>query len=591
MGRLDGLTDRDMVQQQCHAKARRLRLWIGTKCFGDDLCLVLVLIHPTDQQRPRLSFSILCDATVFECLLLLLLLLLLPPLQPILPSFFPPHTRTHARTHRCGKTTIIESLKFAVCGSLPPGKTAGQAFVHDPRSIGSSVVKAQLKLRFTNGAGRPMVINRSMEVVQQKTKLAFKQLDGNLRSIGKNGQRVSMSHKCSELDRQIPLLLGVSKAILENVVFCHQEDASWPLQEGLVLKKKFDDIFDSTRYSKALEVFAKAKKEYVLKAKDHKADVAELRSHRHAAQSFRKDIQKLNEQLEDIEDGLEEERQQLGANEKESKRIEGLVEEIEDIEDDFERKSSEAQVAHKAFDTRREVLVEDLTGDFGEEQLEEQLQTFDSQGESHRDQKRELEEKVRACKRRIDAIRNEQTALQSDVGRLQAGKEAHTEHRKKRFEKMCEIGQTYGLEAMLTPATQNSQLGIATGCGSSSRSLTQETSYSSLSRNHPVQGGEEGSSRGGGVEHGGVILDIPHQDMEEYFRAMRKKREELQDQLSTQKSKIREQEDELNNELSDLKGKVKSIESKKKDLYAEETKTRRELEQIRKQSQRGEFGS
>lgn len=46
------------------------------------------------------------------------------------------------------------------------------------------------------------------------------------------------------------MLLGVSKAILENVVFCHQEESSWPLQEGAVLKKKFDDIFDSTRYSK-----------------------------------------------------------------------------------------------------------------------------------------------------------------------------------------------------------------------------------------------------------------------------------------------------------------------------------------------------
>ena len=178
------------------------------------------------------------------------------------------------RTNRCGKTTIIESLKFAVCGSLPPGKAPGQAFVHDPRSIGLSVVKANLKLRFTNGAGKPMVIIRSMEVSATKTKLAFKQLDGTLRASDRNGHRVAMSHKCTELDRQIPLLLGVSKAILENVVFCHQEDASWPLQEGIVLKKKFDDIFDSTRYSKALEVFAKSKKEYVLKAKDHKAEVA-----------------------------------------------------------------------------------------------------------------------------------------------------------------------------------------------------------------------------------------------------------------------------------------------------------------------------
>ena len=61
---------------------------------------------------------------------------------------------------------------------------------------------------------------------------------------------MSLSHKCSELDRQIPQLLGVNKPVLEHVVFCHQEDSSWPLMEGAVLKKRFDDIFDSTRYAK-----------------------------------------------------------------------------------------------------------------------------------------------------------------------------------------------------------------------------------------------------------------------------------------------------------------------------------------------------
>lgn len=45
--------------------------------------------------------------------------------------------------------------------------------------------------------------------------------------------------------------MGVSKAILENVIFVHQEDSNWPLAEGQVLKKKFDDIFAATKYTKA----------------------------------------------------------------------------------------------------------------------------------------------------------------------------------------------------------------------------------------------------------------------------------------------------------------------------------------------------
>jgi len=50
------------------------------------------------------------------------------------------------------------------------------------------------------------------------------------------------------MDTEIPHLLGVSRAVLENVIFCHQEDSYWPLSEPATLKKKFDDIFEATKY-------------------------------------------------------------------------------------------------------------------------------------------------------------------------------------------------------------------------------------------------------------------------------------------------------------------------------------------------------
>jgi hypothetical protein len=111
-----------------------------------------------------------------------------------------------------GKTTIIESLKYAVTGSLPPGIKSGQSFVHDPRSIGQSSVKASIKLRFTNTEGSSMVVARSMEVSQKKTTASFKALDGTIRTVNREtGERVTLSHKCTELDNSIPTYLGVSK--------------------------------------------------------------------------------------------------------------------------------------------------------------------------------------------------------------------------------------------------------------------------------------------------------------------------------------------------------------------------------------------
>lgn len=56
--------------------------------------------------------------------------------------------------------------------------------------------------------------------------------------------------------------MGVSKAILNNVIFCHQEDSSWPLDEAKKLKDKFDAIFGTTEYNKAIDKLIKFRKKY-----------------------------------------------------------------------------------------------------------------------------------------------------------------------------------------------------------------------------------------------------------------------------------------------------------------------------------------
>lgn len=42
--------------------------------------------------------------------------------------------------------------------------------------------------------------------------------------------------------------MGVSKPIIEHVIFCHQETSNWPLTEGTKVKARFDEIFAATRY-------------------------------------------------------------------------------------------------------------------------------------------------------------------------------------------------------------------------------------------------------------------------------------------------------------------------------------------------------
>jgi len=60
------------------------------------------------------------------------------------------------------------------------------------------------------------------------------------------GEIASITHTCAEMERQVPELMGVSQAVLENVIFCHQEESLWPFAETATLKKIFDELFDTT---------------------------------------------------------------------------------------------------------------------------------------------------------------------------------------------------------------------------------------------------------------------------------------------------------------------------------------------------------
>ena len=70
----------------------------------------------------------------------------------------------------CGKTTIIECLKYSTTGAMPPGVGPGASFVHDPKLSGMTEVKGLVKLRFLNTGGKMMVVVRTMQVKQLKVR-------------------------------------------------------------------------------------------------------------------------------------------------------------------------------------------------------------------------------------------------------------------------------------------------------------------------------------------------------------------------------------------------------------------------------------
>ncbi|KAG8159836.1 hypothetical protein KVR01_010473 [Diaporthe batatas] len=153
-----------------------------------------------------------------------------------------------------GKTTIIECLKYATTGELPPNTKTNGAFVHDPKLVSEGEVPAavMLKLRATDGA-RYVITRRFKGAVTKAGARKMTTLTTSVKIEHPNGEIHTGSVKQGEVDALVPRHLGVSPAILEFVIFCHQDEALWPMSEPSALKKKFDEIFDAQKYTKAID--------------------------------------------------------------------------------------------------------------------------------------------------------------------------------------------------------------------------------------------------------------------------------------------------------------------------------------------------
>lgn len=107
-------------------------------------------------------------------------------------------------------------------------------------------------MSFNGTAGAKMTISRKLQLLVKKNTRQQKTLECTL-VVTKNGERSAVSSRVAEIDLLMPQNLGVSKAILDSVIFCHQDESLWPMSEPSVLKKKFDEIFEALKYTKAID--------------------------------------------------------------------------------------------------------------------------------------------------------------------------------------------------------------------------------------------------------------------------------------------------------------------------------------------------
>lgn len=164
----------------------------------------------------------------------------------------------------CGKTTIIECLKYALTGEVPPGSDKGKNFIHESKqSDNRKLFLGKVQLTVTDAKGIDKTVTRAMKLEYPKNrKPKFETLNSTISFQHPNGRREDISGRVDDINNYMGNVMGVSKAIINSVIFCHQEDSNWPLDEGKKLKEKFDAIFGTTEYNKAIDKLIKMRKSY-----------------------------------------------------------------------------------------------------------------------------------------------------------------------------------------------------------------------------------------------------------------------------------------------------------------------------------------
>ncbi len=199
-----------------------------------------------------------------------------------------------------GKTTIIECLKYAFTGMQPPNTKVGGAFVHDPKLNSENQVKALVAVSFKSAEGTACTVSRRLELTVKKTTRTLKSLESSL-VLTRHGEKTVVSSRVAELDLILPQYLGVSTAVIDNVIFCHQDESFWPLSDPGTLKKKFDEIFEAQKYTKAISNIKDIQKIQKTELDKYKILEGHAKGDKDRALKTQKRSDKLAEEIEELQ--------------------------------------------------------------------------------------------------------------------------------------------------------------------------------------------------------------------------------------------------------------------------------------------------
>jgi len=366
------------------------------------------------------------------------------PAEAVVIKFYKPLTIIIGR-NGSGKTTIIESLKYACTGEVPPGTDRGKSFINDPKAAGQSVVKAQIRVAFKTGSGKPVIAVNSMQLTQKRGGTqTFKTLEGLIRTLDENNRETTLTHRCADMKKLVPNLMGISKAILENVIFCHQEDSCWPLTTSKDLKQRFDDIFAASRYTKALKKMADFRKDQNANIKEMIGEYKVLREQKDQMDKIQDDLSVVKERILESKKSQERVKAEIAQGEADLAPLNEKVGKINKISMKIRELESSKRALQKQKDEAFATIRRDFDR-FSDEVLAQKKENVEEKRAIFQKQSDEASVKVDEINSELVKQRSRSQRFNQNKGKMAAQIEANVKRRKTLNQKIKDISTRHGI--------------------------------------------------------------------------------------------------------------------------------------------------
>lgn len=257
-----------------------------------------------------------------------------------------------------------------------------------------------------------------------------------------HGERVTMSTKVAQMNKVIPMHLGVPPAILENVIFCHQDDSLWPMSEPSKLKVKFDEIFEAQKYSKAVDTIKSLAKVHKTKLGNLVIHEANNKSQKDRAERAERQITALSNEVEEIRDKIATVDRKIveaenDRDEKHKRKVKAFG-----IVDELRTKTKQAEYLESTVADLRENFEERTESD---EWLQSTLEQYEERMAEYARQSKEQKVQWQELQASANDSRQQMSAKQAEQGQHQAEKENYERNLESRLQLVKEAARTHSI--------------------------------------------------------------------------------------------------------------------------------------------------